>query len=56
MRNWVSDTAERAGDSLHDYRDRAAEHATDIRERATELAGDALQAVRKSARGLRFWS
>ena len=56
MRNWVSATAERAGDSLHDYRDRAAEHATDIRERATELAGDAMQAVRKSTRGLRFWS
>lgn len=56
MRNWVSATAERAGDTLHDYRDRAAEHATDIRERATELAGDAMQAVRKSAHGLRFWS
>jgi hypothetical protein len=45
MRNWVSSTAERAGESLHDYSDRAA-----------ELADDAMTAVRKSARGLRFWS
>ncbi len=56
MRNWMSDTAERAGDTLHDYRDRAADRAAEIRERATELAGDAVQAVRKSARGMRFWS
>lgn len=45
MRNWVSATAERAGDTLHDYRDRAA-----------EVAEDAVHAVQKSARGLRFWS
>ena len=52
MRGWMSSTAERAGDTLHDYRDRAA----DLGERATEMAGDAVQAIRKSARGLRFWS
>ena len=45
MKNWVSSTAERAGESLHDYSDRAM-----------ELAGDAAHAVQKSARGLRFWS
>jgi ElaB/YqjD/DUF883 family membrane-anchored ribosome-binding protein len=56
MRNWMSATAERAGDTLHDYRDRAADRAADLRERATEIAGDAMHAVRKSARGLRFWS
>ena len=56
MRNWMSATAERAGDTFHDYRDLAADRAADIRERATELAGDAVHAVRKSARGLRFWS
>ena len=45
MRNWVTSTAERAGESLHDYSDRAM-----------EMAGDAAHAVQKSARGLRFWS
>lgn len=56
MRNWMSATAERAGDTLHDYRDRAVDRAADLRDRATELAGGAVQAVRKSAHGLRFWS
>ena len=45
MKSWMSSTAERAGETLHDYSGRAA-----------EMAGDAMQAARKSARGLRFWS
>ena len=45
MKNWVSTTAGRAGETLHDYSDRAA-----------EAAGDAMQAVKKSAREFRFWS
>jgi hypothetical protein len=45
MKNWVSATADRAGETLHDYGDRAA-----------EVAGDAMQAVKKSAREFRFWS
>lgn len=45
IKNWMSSAAERTGETLHDYRDRAA-----------DLAGDAMHAVQKSARGLRFWS
>jgi hypothetical protein len=45
LKNWMVSTAERTGDALHDYKDKAA-----------DLADDALTAVRKSARGLRFWS
>jgi hypothetical protein len=45
MKDWVSDTADRAGETFGEYRDRAS-----------EMAGDAVAAVQKSARGLRFWS
>jgi ElaB/YqjD/DUF883 family membrane-anchored ribosome-binding protein len=52
MKGWASSAAEQAGEAY----ERAGELYEDYRDRATEVAGDAMKAVQKSARGLRFWS
>lgn len=45
LRLWAGSAAERAGDTLEDYKDRAL-----------EVAGDAVGAMQKGASKLRFWS
>lgn len=53
---WRERTVDGPMKKVKDWAHTAGETFQDYRERATEVAGEAMQAARKSARGLRFWS